>query len=187
MSAFIPLLCFTNTKSKKTPLLCQVRLETNFTSILNVFFHILLSETMSNAFQNSENTGTSLHLHLCFIIQVLIDQKAPTICRNRFVFLCTLNKSYFLAKFSAQSWEIHQPLLLCEAFINGDPKRINQYFLLQFFAWLPWFKATVLNPLKRNHFIFDSANNIRNLTSPIMILHAEDDHIVPVKFGRKVK
>lgn len=60
-------------------------------------------------------------------------------------------------------------------------------FFFQLFAWLPWFKLTILDPLRRNHFIFDSATHIKNLTYPMMILHAEDDPTIPVKFGRKVK
>ncbi|CAH1119732.1 unnamed protein product [Phaedon cochleariae] len=54
------------------------------------------------------------------------------------------------------------------------------------FAWLPWFKATILEPLHKNGFIFDTATNIGHITCPIMILHAEDDNEVPCKFGKKL-
>ncbi|KAJ8944122.1 hypothetical protein NQ318_013304 [Aromia moschata] len=54
------------------------------------------------------------------------------------------------------------------------------------FSWLPWFAVTILNPLHKNGFIFNTASNILNISCPIMILHAQDDSIVPYQFGEKL-
>lgn len=58
--------------------------------------------------------------------------------------------------------------------------------MLQIFAWLPWFKVTVLDPLEKNGFVFDTAQHVLKVNSPIMLLHAEDDSIVPYNLGKKV-
>lgn len=54
------------------------------------------------------------------------------------------------------------------------------------FAWLPWFTSTVLDPLEQNGFIFNTSKHIMNVDSPVMLLHAEDDSIVPYSLGEKV-
>lgn len=57
---------------------------------------------------------------------------------------------------------------------------------MQIFAWLPWFTATILDPLEANGFYFNNMDNILNVDCPIMIFHAEDDSVVPYKLGKKV-
>jgi abhydrolase domain-containing protein 12 len=61
---------------------------------------------------------------------------------------------------------------------------LNWY--LQIFAWLPWFDATIVKPLEKNGFLFDNSKHILNVECPILILSAEDDSIVPYRFGQKV-
>ncbi|KAJ8968626.1 hypothetical protein NQ314_002206, partial [Rhamnusium bicolor] len=82
--------------------------------------------------------------------------------------------------------DIHpKGLILESAFTNlHEELYVHPYGMI--FAWLPWFEMTILNPLHKNGFIFDTATNILNVSCPIMILHAEDDHIVPFQFGKKV-
>ncbi|KAG5882167.1 hypothetical protein JTB14_002891 [Gonioctena quinquepunctata] len=76
-------------------------------------------------------------------------------------------------------------LVLESAFTSlRDELYVHQYGKL--FAWLPWFKATILDPLYKNGFVFDTSSNIVNITCPIMILHAEDDPEVPCEFGRRL-
>lgn len=54
------------------------------------------------------------------------------------------------------------------------------------FSWLPWFHSTVLKPLEENGFLFDNAKNILTVDCPIMILHAEDDSIIPYTLGKEL-
>jgi abhydrolase domain-containing protein 12 len=54
------------------------------------------------------------------------------------------------------------------------------------FAWLPWFDATIVKPLEKNGFLFDNSKHILNVECPILILSAEDDSIVPYRFGQKL-
>lgn len=46
--------------------------------------------------------------------------------------------------------------------------------------------SMVLDPLYENGFRFDTAVNILDVDPPIMLLHAEDDSIVPYGLGKKV-
>ncbi|XP_018561593.1 monoacylglycerol lipase ABHD12 isoform X1 [Anoplophora glabripennis] len=76
-------------------------------------------------------------------------------------------------------------LVLESAFTNlRDEMYVHPY--VKIFAWLPWFAGTILNPLRDNGFIFDTDTRIRKVSCPVMILHAEDDSIVPYKFGREL-
>lgn len=43
-----------------------------------------------------------------------------------------------------------------------------------------------MEPLIENGFKFETDKHICNVNSPIIILHAEDDHVVPFKLGLKV-
>lgn len=57
---------------------------------------------------------------------------------------------------------------------------------IQIFAWLPYFDATIRDPLERNGFLFRTTTNILDVNCPIMISNAEDDVIIPYTLGRKV-
>lgn len=45
----------------------------------------------------------------------------------------------------------------------------------------------MIEPLKKNGFIFDTSKYILSVQIPIMILSAEDDNVVPYTFGKQVK
>lgn len=56
----------------------------------------------------------------------------------------------------------------------------------QIFTWLPWFKATISDPLEQNGFIFDNTKNIIKVDCPILIMNSQDDPVIPYKLGKKV-
>lgn len=51
---------------------------------------------------------------------------------------------------------------------------------------MPWFTYTIIDPIYENGLRFESDKNILNVNCSILILHAEDDMIVPLKLGNKV-
>ncbi|XP_057651359.1 lysophosphatidylserine lipase ABHD12-like [Diorhabda carinulata] len=57
---------------------------------------------------------------------------------------------------------------------------------VKIFTWLPWFNQVIVNPLYNNGFIFDTVSHLLTITSPVMVLHAEDDNEIPCSFGRKL-
>ncbi|KAF5297378.1 hypothetical protein FQR65_LT01309 [Abscondita terminalis] len=60
------------------------------------------------------------------------------------------------------------------------------YPMTNFLSWLPWFNATMLNPLWKNGFRFETERHILNVDCPIMILHSKDDDIIPYSLGVKL-
>ncbi|CAG9770943.1 unnamed protein product [Ceutorhynchus assimilis] len=58
--------------------------------------------------------------------------------------------------------------------------------VVKFYSVLPWTEATILNPIKTNDMNFDSKSYITDIDCPIMILHAEDDEIIPYNIATEL-
>lgn len=76
--------------------------------------------------------------------------------------------------------------LILESAFTTMREEIPATSIGQLFSWMPWFEATVQTPLEKNGFLFRTTTNIIYVDCPIMILHAEDDEVIPYRFGRKV-
>jgi abhydrolase domain-containing protein 12 len=82
---------------------------------------------------------------------------------------------------------ISQPVgLILEAAFTKMSEELYVHPYGKIFAWLPWFDATIVKPLEKNGFLFDNSKHILNVECPILILSAEDDSIVPYRFGQKL-
>lgn len=57
---------------------------------------------------------------------------------------------------------------------------------LQLYRHLPWFDYTVSRPMYNNMLRFESDQHIAEFRQPVLILHAEDDLVVPFDLGYKV-
>ncbi|EFO17202.2 hypothetical protein LOAG_11300 [Loa loa] len=55
------------------------------------------------------------------------------------------------------------------------------------FRWLPWFKKMVLESLDRSGLDMSTDYRITKVNCPVLILHAEDDHIIPLQLARKLR
>lgn len=55
------------------------------------------------------------------------------------------------------------------------------------YRYLPWFDYFITEPIRENSLRFASDEHIADFTQPILMLHAEDDWIVPYKLGLKVE
>ncbi|XP_028995243.1 lysophosphatidylserine lipase ABHD12-like [Betta splendens] len=58
--------------------------------------------------------------------------------------------------------------------------------LLKIYKFLPGFESLIWNILERNNIVFANNENLKALTSPVLILHSEDDSIVPYHMGLKL-
>ncbi|CAG9855888.1 unnamed protein product [Phyllotreta striolata] len=76
--------------------------------------------------------------------------------------------------------------LIIESGFTNLQDELYVHPISKFLSWLPWFSATILDPLRKNGFLFETDRFIATLNCPVMILHAEDDYEIPVKFGRKL-
>uniref|UniRef100_A0A0M3IMF4 Lysophosphatidylserine lipase ABHD12 n=1 Tax=Ascaris lumbricoides TaxID=6252 RepID=A0A0M3IMF4_ASCLU len=55
------------------------------------------------------------------------------------------------------------------------------------FRWLPCFDDILLHPFENSGLNMSSDLRIARVSCPILILHAEDDHIIPSKLGRRLR
>nr|CAH7765324.1 unnamed protein product [Callosobruchus chinensis] len=82
--------------------------------------------------------------------------------------------------------DIHPKGLILESGFTSFEEELYVHPYGKIFAWLPWFHITVVKPLHDNGFVFDTASYLKNINCSVMILHAEDDSIVPYTFGQKL-
>uniref|UniRef100_A0A8C7YVK1 AB hydrolase-1 domain-containing protein n=1 Tax=Oryzias sinensis TaxID=183150 RepID=A0A8C7YVK1_9TELE len=62
--------------------------------------------------------------------------------------------------------------------IHAVPFRFSQIY-----TFLPGFKDFLFDLLEKNQIEFANDKNLKTLTCPLLILHAEDDNVVPHQFG----
>ncbi|KAM6912135.1 lysophosphatidylserine lipase ABHD12-like [Xenentodon cancila] len=58
--------------------------------------------------------------------------------------------------------------------------------LAKMYTFLPGFKSLLWNILERNNIEFANNKNLKTMTSPLLILHAEDDNVVPHHMGQQL-
>ncbi|XP_050518670.1 lysophosphatidylserine lipase ABHD12 isoform X2 [Diabrotica virgifera virgifera] len=76
--------------------------------------------------------------------------------------------------------------LILESPFTTMREEIPATSLGKIFSWMPWFTATVLNPIEKNGFQFKTTTNILDVDCPIMVMHAQDDNVIPYTLGEKV-
>lgn len=54
------------------------------------------------------------------------------------------------------------------------------------YKWIPWFNSFFVEPLLSKDTHFDSLSSIGKVKSPLLILHAMDDKIIPYSLGHKL-
>ncbi|XP_019872114.1 lysophosphatidylserine lipase ABHD12 isoform X2 [Aethina tumida] len=76
--------------------------------------------------------------------------------------------------------------LILESPFNNMKEEISEFPLASWFRGLPWFSFTVIEPMQQNNFVFKTDVHICHVDLPVIILHAEDDRVVPYKLGYKL-
>ncbi|XP_075213567.1 lysophosphatidylserine lipase ABHD12 isoform X2 [Lycorma delicatula] len=76
--------------------------------------------------------------------------------------------------------------LVLEAPFTNLQDEIRDYPIAQLFRPLPWFDFFFVDPTYNNNFRFSSDIYLMNVTAPLLILHAEDDKVVPHHLGKKL-
>lgn len=54
-------------------------------------------------------------------------------------------------------------------------------------SFLPWFEHCFLQPLYKSGLSFSTDFHLKNISTPVLILHAKDDKVVPYCYAEKVK
>ncbi|XP_008311181.1 monoacylglycerol lipase ABHD12 [Cynoglossus semilaevis] len=73
-------------------------------------------------------------------------------------------------------------VILQGAFTNMEETIFN-HPITKLYLFLPGFESLMWNILGRNNVVFANDENVKTLTSPFLILHAEDDNIIPYHMG----
>ncbi|XP_073987588.1 lysophosphatidylserine lipase ABHD12 isoform X2 [Rhodnius prolixus] len=76
--------------------------------------------------------------------------------------------------------------LVLESPFNNMSDEIRSYPLARIFKFLPWFDYFFIQPMYDNGLRFESDVHLSKVSAPIMILHAEDDIVIPIDLGEKL-
>ncbi|XP_005603522.3 protein ABHD12B isoform X2 [Equus caballus] len=76
-------------------------------------------------------------------------------------------------------------IILEAPFTNIWVASIN-YPLLKIYWKLPGFLRTLMDALRKDKIVFPNDENVKFLSSPLLILHGEDDRTVPLEIGKQL-
>ncbi|XP_029350499.1 monoacylglycerol lipase ABHD12-like [Echeneis naucrates] len=76
--------------------------------------------------------------------------------------------------------------LILEAPYTRLRELIADHPLTKMYMFLPGFQSLLWNTLDKNNIEFANDKNLKTLTGPLLILHAEDDNVVPYHMGLKL-
>ncbi|XP_057400750.1 protein ABHD12B isoform X2 [Balaenoptera acutorostrata] len=82
---------------------------------------------------------------------------------------------------------INYPMLK-EKKVSREFKEVAEWFYTasQIYRKLPGFLSTVMDALRKDELVFPSDEKVKFLSSPLLIIHGEDDKTVPLEFGKKL-
>lgn len=76
--------------------------------------------------------------------------------------------------------------VVLESPFNNMDTEIRSHPMSRLFRNLPWFDYMIARPLYDSGLRFESDEHIAEFRQPVMILHAEDDMVIPFELGYKV-
>lgn len=76
--------------------------------------------------------------------------------------------------------------LILEAPFNNMSEELMNHPMGRLLNRIPWFRWVALRALRTNKMLFESDKHISGITIPIVIFHARDDPVIPVKLGIKL-
>ncbi|XP_052469246.1 lysophosphatidylserine lipase ABHD12 [Carassius gibelio] len=79
-------------------------------------------------------------------------------------------------------------IILEGAFLTGRVARDQRMeHPFTWFYWkFPYIQFYLFNPLKNNILVFPTDENLQKLRTPLMILHSEDDHLIPIAIAQEI-
>lgn len=100
----------------------------------------------------------------------------------------SLGTSVLVHMLSNLSSAKEQPMAtVLEAPFTNMAEEMPEHPMNKVFRYMPWFDYMILDPLVDNvDFNFDSLSRLPKVQCPLLILHAEDDPIVPFWLGKRL-
>ncbi|XP_063216044.1 lysophosphatidylserine lipase ABHD12 isoform X2 [Bacillus rossius redtenbacheri] len=79
---------------------------------------------------------------------------------------------------------IHANGLVLEAPFTNLRDELQLHPFANLFRHLPWFEYCIVDPIGYNQLLFENDKHLKKVHCRILILHAEDDRIIPFKLGK---
>ncbi|KAM4625722.1 lysophosphatidylserine lipase ABHD12-like [Polymixia lowei] len=76
--------------------------------------------------------------------------------------------------------------LILEAPYTSIGEVVASHPLTKMYMFFPGFERLLWNILEMNNIVFANDKNLKTLTSPVLLLHSEDDDVVPYHMGQKL-
>ncbi|CAG9761836.1 unnamed protein product [Ceutorhynchus assimilis] len=147
------------------------------------FFHVIVFDYRG---YGDSQAGTMLEKNIvndCRQIYQWLQEKTSALL---FVWGHSLGTSLAVSTLSQLGQEANTTGLILEAAFTSFAEELYHHPYVKYFRWLPWFKQTIVNPLRKNGFLFETSKHILNVTCPILFLHAIDDAVVPYFMSKQL-
>jgi len=77
-------------------------------------------------------------------------------------------------------------LLVLESPFNNIMDEVRCHHMSRPWRMIPWFDWFFVKPLVENDLVFRNDDNLPSINVPILILHAEDDMVIPIQLSRRL-
>ncbi|XP_056637294.1 lysophosphatidylserine lipase ABHD12-like isoform X1 [Diorhabda sublineata] len=152
--------------------------------ILRKQFHVIAFDYRSYGDSTNDQPSETKLVKDCIFIYNWVAERTKG---SLFVWGHSLGTSLSLHSLSIlQKRGIEPTGVILESPFNNFRDECSEFPLSWMFRFLPWFSYTITEPMYKNGFTFESDKYICNVDAPILILHAQDDHVVPIKLGKRL-
>uniref|UniRef100_UPI00398F0827 lysophosphatidylserine lipase ABHD12-like isoform X6 n=1 Tax=Pristiophorus japonicus TaxID=55135 RepID=UPI00398F0827 len=62
---------------------------------------------------------------------------------------------------------------------------LHEAYMRKYYKFFPGFEWFFMDTITENNIFFHNVENLKSISTPVLILHAEDDDIIPFKLGKK--
>ncbi|KDR08111.1 monoacylglycerol lipase ABHD12 isoform X3 [Zootermopsis nevadensis] len=76
--------------------------------------------------------------------------------------------------------------LILESPFNNLRDELKEHPFSKLYRQLPWFEFFFVDPVGENQLLFETDRHLGSIKSPVLILHAEDDMVVPFLLGKRL-
>lgn len=76
--------------------------------------------------------------------------------------------------------------LILESPFNNLRDELTEHPFSKLYRYFPWFEFFFVDPVGENQLLFETDKHLGIIKSPVLLLHAEDDMVVPYQLGKRL-
>ncbi|XP_069697609.1 lysophosphatidylserine lipase ABHD12 isoform X1 [Periplaneta americana] len=76
--------------------------------------------------------------------------------------------------------------LILESPFNNLRDELKEHPFSKLYRQLPWFEYFFVDPVGENKLLFETDKHLGVIKAPVLILHAEDDMVIPFRLGKRL-